>query len=76
VPAVTIRDVTERPETLECGSNVLSGADPQRMADCVRMVVERPRDWRVPPEYLAERVSETVLGLLFGHPPVPRGLPC
>jgi len=24
-PAVTVRDVTERPETLECGSNVLAG---------------------------------------------------
>ncbi len=29
VPAVTLRDVTERPETLDCGSNILSGADPE-----------------------------------------------
>ncbi len=28
VPNVTIRDVTERPETIECGSNVLAGCDP------------------------------------------------
>ncbi len=26
VPAVTLRDTTERPETIECGSNVLSGS--------------------------------------------------
>lgn len=27
VPTVTIRDVTERPETIECGSNILSGVE-------------------------------------------------
>ena len=26
IPTVTLRDVTERPETLECGSNMLTGA--------------------------------------------------
>ena len=30
VPNVTLRDVTERPETIECGSNILTGADPDR----------------------------------------------
>ena len=28
VPTVTVRDTTERPETIECGSNVLSGVEP------------------------------------------------
>lgn len=31
VPNVTIRDVTERPETIECGSNILSGVDMQHI---------------------------------------------
>lgn len=75
VPAVTIRDVTERPETLECGSNILSGADPERMAACVRVVADRARDWLVPPEYLAEHVSQTVLRLIVGHRE-PRREPC
>ena len=26
VPNVTVRDVTERPETIECGSNIIGGA--------------------------------------------------
>ena len=30
VPAVTVRDTTERPETVECGSNVLSGIGRRR----------------------------------------------
>ena len=34
--AVTCRDTTERPETVECGSNVLSGVrDPERILECV-----------------------------------------
>jgi UDP-N-acetylglucosamine 2-epimerase (non-hydrolysing) len=30
VPNVTIRDVTERTETIECGSNVLAGCAPSK----------------------------------------------
>ena len=30
VPNVTMRDVTERPETIECGSDVLAGATRRR----------------------------------------------
>lgn len=49
VPAVTCRDTTERPETIECGSNVLCGVeDPRRMLACVRAVIDRPRDWISP----------------------------
>jgi UDP-N-acetylglucosamine 2-epimerase (non-hydrolysing) len=49
VPAVTCRDSTERPETIECGSNVLCGVeDPDRMLECVRAVTDRPRDWISP----------------------------
>ena len=29
VPTVTVRDTTERPETVECGSNMLSGVEPE-----------------------------------------------
>src|SRR5512144_3262573 len=38
VPNVTLRDVTERPETLECGSNILSGAVAETILKCVRTV--------------------------------------
>ncbi len=40
VANVTVRDVTERPETIECGSNMLSGADPEMIVRCVRTVLE------------------------------------
>ncbi len=67
VPNVTIRDVTERPETLECGSNVLAGADPARIAACVRLVLDRRGGWTPPEEYLRTDVAETVARLLLSY---------
>ena len=67
VPNVTLRDVTERPETLECGSNILSGADPERILDCVKSVLAHPPAWNPPSEYLAENVSQTVVKILTGY---------
>ena len=67
VPNVTIRDVTERPETIEAGSNVLSGASPETILACVRTVLARPADWTPPPEYLRTDVSGTVLRIVVGH---------
>ncbi|RYG87872.1 UDP-N-acetylglucosamine 2-epimerase (non-hydrolyzing), partial [bacterium] len=67
IPNVTIRDVTERPETLECGSNVLAGADPGRIAATARLVLDRPHPWTPPEEYLRTDVSDTVARLLLSH---------
>lgn len=66
VPNVTLRDVTERPETVECGSNMLSGADPDTILRCARTVLSRKPDWPVPAEYLAEDVTQTVAKILLG----------
>jgi UDP-N-acetylglucosamine 2-epimerase (non-hydrolysing) len=66
VPNVTLRDVTERPETIECGSNILSGADPEAVMHCVRAVLSAPPDWTAPRAYLAENVSATVVKIVLG----------
>ena len=66
VPNVTMRDVTERPETLECGSNILSGADPKLILQCVETVLSHPPRWEPPAEYMVENVSQTVLKILTG----------
>jgi len=70
-PSVTIRDVTERPETVECGSNILSGVDPDSILRCVEVALAREGSWRAPPEYLLENVSETVVNILVGYQPPP-----
>jgi UDP-N-acetylglucosamine 2-epimerase (non-hydrolysing) len=67
VPNVTMRDVTERPETIECGSNILTGADPVQILNCVNTVLSRPANWSPPAEYLVENVSQIVIKILMGY---------
>ncbi|MCP4221055.1 MAG: UDP-N-acetylglucosamine 2-epimerase (non-hydrolyzing) [bacterium] len=69
VPSVTLRDTTERPETIEVGSNILSGSDPGRILDCVKLVSAKATQWEPPEEYLVENVSDTVLNILLGYHP-------
>jgi UDP-N-acetylglucosamine 2-epimerase (non-hydrolysing) len=66
VPTVTCRDTTERQETVECGSNMLSGVDdPVRIAACVTAMMAGGRTWVSPYEHdrdVAEKVVKFVLG--------------
>ncbi|HTM56964.1 MAG TPA: UDP-N-acetylglucosamine 2-epimerase (non-hydrolyzing) [Candidatus Udaeobacter sp.] len=48
VPCVTLRDNTERPESVEVGANLLAGADPARIVESARAMRMRPRDWPNP----------------------------
>ena len=48
VPCVTLRDNTERPETLEAGGNILAGAEPQRILKCALKMVNKKRNWKNP----------------------------
>jgi UDP-N-acetylglucosamine 2-epimerase (non-hydrolysing) len=67
VPTVTCRDTTERPETVECGSNLLCGvADAERMTTCVEAMIGGGRDWVSP--YQADRgVADKVVKFLLGN---------
>lgn len=67
IPNVTIRDVTERPETIECGSNILSGADPETIVRAVELAMAQPASWTAPKEYLAENVSQVVSKIVLGY---------
>jgi UDP-N-acetylglucosamine 2-epimerase (non-hydrolysing) len=75
VPTVTLRDVTERPETIECGSNILSGVEPESVLRCVEIATGRTGGWTPPPEYLVPDVSSVVGDVVLGSAPwadVPR----
>src|SRR5262249_18415322 len=69
VPNVTIRDTTERPETLECGANLLSGVGVESVCRAVEAVTTLPPAWTAPPEYLVRNVSETVVKILLTYRP-------
>ena len=67
VPNVTLRDVTERPETIECGSNILSGDAPEAIEQATTIAVESSAHWTPPAEYLAADVSRTVAKIVLGY---------
>lgn len=67
VPNVTLREMTERPETIECGGNALTGLDPEAILQAVNMTKEEEQKWNPPAEYLEKNVSTKVLKILLGH---------
>ncbi|MFN7171779.1 MAG: non-hydrolyzing UDP-N-acetylglucosamine 2-epimerase [Fimbriimonadaceae bacterium] len=67
VPNVTIRDVTERAETTEVGSNVLSGADREQIVRLVRLVLASPPEWDPPEDYTKRNVADTVVRIMLSH---------
>lgn len=67
IPVVTTRDVTERPETLECGSNILASVEPESILRSIEMITEEKYKWTVPSEYLENNVSSKVLKIVLGY---------
>ncbi len=67
IPNITLRDVTERPETLECGSNILSGAETDSILRAVELAISQPANWQAPKEYLVENVAQTVSKIVLGY---------
>jgi UDP-N-acetylglucosamine 2-epimerase (non-hydrolysing) len=65
VPNVTIRDVTERPETVEGGSNIIAGINPGKILDNLKFVLNEQPSWHIPPEYLNNNVSNTVVRIIL-----------
>jgi UDP-N-acetylglucosamine 2-epimerase (non-hydrolysing) len=66
VPTVTIRKSTERPETIECGSNILSGIDANQIVACVDIMVKLPKTWSFPEGYACKNVADKMIKLLLG----------
>lgn len=67
VPNVTLRDVTERAETVECGSNILSGASSDMIRTATATAMKSSCDWQVPVEYLEHNVSTTITKIVLGY---------
>lgn len=62
VPCITLRDNTERPETLEAGANVLVGSDPERIIEGARQMTVKKRNWQNP--FGDGKTAEKILDIL------------
>ncbi len=67
VPNITIRDVTERPETIESGSNMLTGVSPDLMLKAVEIALSEKPKWEPPEGYLDKDVSSKVVKIVLGY---------
>ncbi|MCM3117094.1 UDP-N-acetylglucosamine 2-epimerase (non-hydrolyzing) [Neobacillus sp. MER 74] len=66
VPSVTIRNSTERPETVICGSNVISGVHSKTILDSVNLMIQSGRSWKLPEGYDDPNVSSKVVNMVLG----------
>ena len=68
VPCFTLRDNTERPVTIEVGTNTLLGLDPERLRE-LPSLLEEPKRGDIPPLWdgrAGERAGEAIEALLVG----------
>jgi len=48
IPCVTLRDNTERPETIEIGANILAGAMSTKILWAAQKMLKKPKRWKNP----------------------------
>jgi len=65
VPCVTIRNNTERPETIEVGANILAGTRPSKVMNCVKQMMNRKINWKHP--FGDGHSTERILKVLSEH---------
>lgn len=67
VSNITVRDVTERPETIEVGSNMLTSILPEMILKSIDVVTKEDRIWNPPSEYLEKNVSSKIAKIILGY---------
>jgi UDP-N-acetylglucosamine 2-epimerase (non-hydrolysing) len=65
VPCITMRDNTERPETLTVGANVLIGSNPKKIVPAANLMLKKKRKWKIP--FGKGNTSEIMLNILKRH---------
>ena len=68
VPCFTLRDNTERPVTIELGTNTLLGLEPERLREVPALLTD-PKRGQIPPlwdGHAGERAAEEIERLVVG----------
>ena len=66
-PTVICRDSTERPETIEAGSAILSGINGKNILKCTELMTSSDTDWSMPEGYMDSNVSDKMIKYLIGR---------
>lgn len=66
-PTVTIRQTTERPETVWCGSNIISGLETEKIVESFNRAKQINNNWQPPEEYTRTNVSDTIINILLSN---------
>jgi len=62
VPCLTLRDNTERQETVDVGANEVAGTDPETVVRLAKEAVRNKRTWKNP--YGDGKASERICNLI------------
>jgi len=65
IPCVTLRDSTERPETLEVGANILAGNNSDKILESVKLMLSRENNWVNP--FGDGRAGKRIIDILEGQ---------
>ena len=65
-PTITIRATTERPETVMCGSNIVTGLETEQIITGYKQALTLG-SWKVPEEYTRSNVSDVVVNIILGN---------
>lgn len=66
---ITVRTTTERPETIDIGSNIVSGIEISSILRAARLSTSGDQTWRLPHDYTVANVSDVVARILTMHLP-------
>jgi UDP-N-acetylglucosamine 2-epimerase (non-hydrolysing) len=69
-PAISLRQSMERPEAQDAGTIILTGFEPERVLDSIRLVIEEHKAGsykKIPDDYTITNTSMRVLKLIMGN---------
>jgi UDP-N-acetylglucosamine 2-epimerase (non-hydrolysing) len=65
VPCITLRESTERPETIDCGANTLTGLNSQEVLSAIKASSQNLASWESP--YGKGVTSQSIISTLIPH---------
>jgi len=64
VPCVTLRNNTERPETVSAGANIIAGTQPKNIIRAAATMITKKRNWKNP--FGNGKASKQILNIILG----------